>query len=538
MRDLLRKIKPERLEDMTAVNALFRPGPLGSGMVDDYVKRKHGRQKVSYIHPKLAPVLEETYGVMAYQEQVMQISSALAGLQHEPGRRAPERHAQEGRRADGDAEGGLHRRLQGERDLEKVAVKVFDQMEFFSGYGFNKPHSACYAVLAVRTAYLKTHFAPEFMAATLTSEMDNSDRVVALTSECRRLGIRVLPPDVNEGHVEFRATSRGDIQFGLSRHQERGARRDQVDGRGETRARFLRGRLRPDQPRRPPARQPPRAGEPRRRRRARRPARAPGPAVRGLGAALGLGQRTQRDRDSGQTSLSWTSSTRTDGRELRPRRLPEAEPWADGVGARRGEGGPGHVRHGAPARALRDGTLHVRDRHHAPTSPRWWTTSPSGWAASSLTSRRRPTARVSRWPSSRSRTSPEASSWSCSRAYYAKKSEIMRRDAAVIVDGKVSTREDEEPKVIVADVVSLTHAHGRFVERMTISITSVGFEETMLEDLRDVLLSTRREMPSRHSREGRLRGGRHDIHRRHAGRALAGSWSSVSRRSWGRREWR
>ncbi|MBN2564245.1 MAG: DNA polymerase III subunit alpha, partial [Candidatus Eisenbacteria bacterium] len=215
MRDLLRKVRPERLEDMIAVNALFRPGPLGSGMVDDYVKRKHGRQRVSYAHPRLEPVLSETYGVMAYQEQVMQISSALAGfsmsqadvLLNAMRKKVVEQMATQ--REDfikGCAANGI---------ADKVAVKVFDQMAHFAGYGFNKPHSACYAVLAVRTAYLKTHYAPEFMAATLTSEMDSSDRVVALTGECRRLGIRVLPPDVNEGHVGFRATPRGDIQFGL-----------------------------------------------------------------------------------------------------------------------------------------------------------------------------------------------------------------------------------------------------------------------------------------------------------------------------------
>ncbi|MFH1690814.1 MAG: DNA polymerase III subunit alpha [Candidatus Eisenbacteria bacterium] len=487
MRDLLRKVKPERLEDMTAVNALFRPGPLGSGMVDDYVKRKHGRQNVSYVHPKLAPVLEETYGVMAYQEQVMQISSALAGfsmsqadvLLNAMRKKVVEQMATQ--REDflaGCAANGIP---------EKIAIKVFDQMEFFSGYGFNKPHSACYAVLAVRTAYLKTHFAPEFMAATLTSEMDNSDRVVALTSECRRLGIRVLPPDVNEGHVEFRATSRGDIQFGLSAvknvgraavrsmvaaRREHGSFEDLFDLTSRVDLRLVNRRV--------------------------LESLVASGALDGLhghraqqyqaiGAALDLGQRTQRDRDSGQTSLMDILDTDA-GRELRPRRLPEATPWADGVALAREKEVLGMYVSGHPlaryerelstfATATTLDLVEMEDDEpvrlggiitHVKT-----TTDRKGEQMAFITL--------------------EDFSGSVElvvfSSIYAKKSEVIHRDAAVIVDGKVSTREEEEPKVIVADVVSLGHAHGKFVELMTIRITSVGFEETMLEELRDVLLS-------------------------------------------------
>jgi DNA polymerase-3 subunit alpha len=487
MRDLLRKVKPERLEDMIAVNALFRPGPLGSGMVDDYVKRKHGRQKVTYTHPKLAPVLEETYGVMAYQEQVMQISSALAGftmsqadvLLNAMRKKVVEQMATQ--REDflaGCAANGI---------AKKTAVKVFDQMEFFSGYGFNKPHSACYAVLAVRTAYLKTHFAPEFMAATLTSEMDNSDRVVILTGECRRLGIRVLPPDVNEGHVGFRATARADIQFGLSAiknvgraavksivaaRREHGSFEDIFDLTSRIDLRLVNRRV--------------------------LESLVAAGALDGLhghrgqqyqviGAALDLGQRVQQERNSGQTSLMDVLEAGA-GEDPRPRKLPEAAPWPDGVALAKEKEVLGMYVSGHPlaryekelqtfATATTADLVEMEDAEPVRLG---------GIITHVKTTTDRKGEQMAFVTLEDFSGSVELVVFS---SIYAKKNEVIHRDAAVIVDGKVSTREDEEPKVIAADVVSLGAAHGRFVERMTITISSVGFEETMLDELRDVLLS-------------------------------------------------
>jgi DNA polymerase-3 subunit alpha len=480
-------VKPERLEDMIAVNALFRPGPLGSGMVDDYVKRKHGRQKVSYVHPKLAPVLEETYGVMAYQEQVMQISSALAGftmsqadvLLNAMRKKVVEQMATQ--REDfltGCAANGIPK---------KTAVKVFDQMEFFSGYGFNKPHSACYAVLAVRTAYLKTHFAPEFMAATLTSEMDNPDRVVILTGECRRLGIRVLPPDVNEGHVGFRATPRGDIQFGLSAvknvgrsavksivaaRREHGSFEDIFDVTSRVDLRLVNRRV--------------------------LESLVAAGALDGLhghraqqyqvvSAALDLGQRMQRERDSGQTSLMDILETDA-GEDLRPRKLPEAAPWSDGVALAKEKEILGMYVSGHPlARYEKElQTFATASTADLPDMEDGEPVRLGGIVTHVKTTADRKGEQMAFVTLEDFSGSVELVVFS---SIYGKKSEVIRRDAAVIVDGKVSTREDEEPKVIAADVVTLAGAHGKFVERMTISISSVGFEETMLESLRDLLLT-------------------------------------------------
>ncbi|MFH1679664.1 MAG: DNA polymerase III subunit alpha [Candidatus Eisenbacteria bacterium] len=214
MRDLLVRLQPSTFEDIVAVNALFRPGPLGSGMVDDFIDRKHGRKQISYLHPALEPILADTYGVILYQEQVMQIAHVMGGFSLA--------EADILRRAIGKkqkAEMGENRARFVDRALEKgfarrTAEKMFDLMAFFAGYGFNKSHSTAYALLSYQTAYLKAHYPREFLASTLTSEMGDTDRVVVLTGELQRLGIPLLPPDVNRSRVEF-ACEREGIRFGL-----------------------------------------------------------------------------------------------------------------------------------------------------------------------------------------------------------------------------------------------------------------------------------------------------------------------------------
>ncbi len=214
MREVLRKLKPTAFEDITAVNALYRPGPLRSGMVDDFIDRKHGRKRIEYLHPMLKPILEETYGVILYQEQVMQIAGQLAGftmgqadtLRKAMGKKKVEVMEEMSRLF---VEGAVKRGVE-----RAVAEKIFDLMAYFAGYGFNKSHSASYAVLSVRTAWLKTHFPAAFLAATLTSEMNNSDRVVTLVDEAKQLGIAILPPDVNTCTADFRAQG-NSIRFGL-----------------------------------------------------------------------------------------------------------------------------------------------------------------------------------------------------------------------------------------------------------------------------------------------------------------------------------
>jgi DNA polymerase III subunit alpha len=215
MRDILRRMKPVIFEDIIALVALYRPGPLGSGMVEDFINRKHGKIPVKYELPQLEEVLKETYGVILYQEQVMRIASMLGGfsmgsadlLRRAMGKKKADVMTQQREKF---VKGAIA------NDITKAkAMKIFDLMEYFAGYGFNKSHSASYALVAYQTAYLKTHYPVEFMAALLTSEMDNSDKVLKYMGECRDIGIKVLPPDVNESFKDF--TVIGDhMRFGLA----------------------------------------------------------------------------------------------------------------------------------------------------------------------------------------------------------------------------------------------------------------------------------------------------------------------------------
>ncbi|HZS51261.1 MAG TPA: DNA polymerase III subunit alpha [Bryobacterales bacterium] len=214
MRDILRRYQPTRLEDLTALNALYRPGPIQGGMIPDFIDRKHGRRPVTYDLPELEEILAETYGVILYQEQVMQISNRIAGyslgeadiLRRAMGKKKPEEMAaQRERFIAGAVARGFPR---------KKVEKLFDLMEQFAGYGFNKSHSAAYAYLAFVTAYLKAHYPVEFMSALLSSETGNTAKIVKYINECREMGIRVLPPDVNSSDWNF--TPAGEaIRFGL-----------------------------------------------------------------------------------------------------------------------------------------------------------------------------------------------------------------------------------------------------------------------------------------------------------------------------------
>ena len=214
MVEYLKKLQPEDLEDLIAMNALYRPGPLGSGMVDAYIARKHGEEEVTYDHPSLEPILRATHGVMVYQEQVMQIASAMGG--YSLGEADLLRRAMGKKKKavmDEQARTFVERAIVREIPKE-TAQKVFDTMAYFAGYGFNRSHSAGYAVLAYQTAYLKVHHPVEFMAATLSSELSDSDRIMVLLGECRRMGIKVLMPDVNTSLEGF-SVEDGCIRFGL-----------------------------------------------------------------------------------------------------------------------------------------------------------------------------------------------------------------------------------------------------------------------------------------------------------------------------------
>ncbi len=215
MRDLLKKLVPERFEDLIALLALYRPGPIGSGMLDDFMKRKHGLIPIKYEHPKLEPILKETYGIMVYQEQIMQIASTLAGfslaqadiLRKAMGKKIPE--VMEKQRSN-FIHGCLKNSIK-----ESTATKIFDLIEYFSGYGFNKSHSTAYALISYRTAYLKANYPVEFMTALLTSERDNTDKIVTYVNESSQMGLKVQPPDINESEVLFKVEDKSTIRFGL-----------------------------------------------------------------------------------------------------------------------------------------------------------------------------------------------------------------------------------------------------------------------------------------------------------------------------------
>jgi DNA polymerase-3 subunit alpha len=215
MRDILKRYQPTRLEDLTALNALYRPGPIQGGMIDDFIARKHGKKKVKYDLPELEAILSETWGVILYQEQVMQIANRLAGFSLGDAdllRRAmgKKKHEEMAAQREKFLAGCTARKLPAEK-----AGKIFDLMAEFAGYGFNKSHSCAYALLAYQTAYLKTHYPVEFVAAMLSSEAGNTDKVVKYINEARGMGIRVLPPDIAQSGLYFTPVT-DDIRFGLA----------------------------------------------------------------------------------------------------------------------------------------------------------------------------------------------------------------------------------------------------------------------------------------------------------------------------------
>ncbi|WFB48794.1 DNA polymerase III subunit alpha [Vibrio coralliilyticus] len=220
MKELIKRLQPDCFEDIIALVALFRPGPLQSGMVDNFIDRKHGREAISYPdekwqHESLKEILDPTYGIILYQEQVMQIAQVLSGytlggadmLRRAMGKKKPEEMAKQ--RATFE-DGAVKNGVDGE-----LAMKIFDLVEKFAGYGFNKSHSAAYALVSYQTLWLKMHYPAEFMAAVMTADMDNTEKVVGLVDECFRMKLKVLPPDINAGLYRFNVDENGAIVYGI-----------------------------------------------------------------------------------------------------------------------------------------------------------------------------------------------------------------------------------------------------------------------------------------------------------------------------------
>jgi len=215
MKELVKKLQPDSFEDITALVALYRPGPLGSGMVDDFIDRKHGRADVAYPHPDLEPILKPTYGVILYQEQVMQIAQVLAGYSL-GGADLLRRAMGKKKQSEMDKQGELFRAGAVERGVdEDTATYIFDLMAKFAGYGFNKSHSAAYALVSYQTMWLKAHYPAAFMAAVLSADMDSTDKIVTLIEECRAMELEVLSPDVNLSMFKFTAHGDSQVIYGL-----------------------------------------------------------------------------------------------------------------------------------------------------------------------------------------------------------------------------------------------------------------------------------------------------------------------------------
>ncbi|GEA11612.1 DNA polymerase III subunit alpha [Alteromonas sp. KUL49] len=220
MKDLIKRLQPDCFEDIIALVALFRPGPLQSGMVENFIDRKHGREEISYPdaeyqHECLKEILEPTYGIILYQEQVMQIAQEMAGyslggadlLRRAMGKKKPEEMAkQRGTFEEGSKSNNID---------PELAMKIFDLVEKFAGYGFNKSHSAAYALVSYQTLWLKVHYPAEFMAAVMSADMDNTDKIVTLVDECERMGLEILPPDLNAGKYKFTVDDKGRIVYGI-----------------------------------------------------------------------------------------------------------------------------------------------------------------------------------------------------------------------------------------------------------------------------------------------------------------------------------
>ena len=484
MRDYLRKLKPETMEDMIAMNALYRPGPLGSAMIDEFIHRKHGRKESSYEHHLLEPILKETHGVIVYQEQVMRIASELAGFSLGT--------ADLLRRAMGKKQVDVMKEQREEfitgahsRGIAKgVANKIFDKMAFFAGYGFNKSHATGYALIAYQTAYLKAHYPLEFMAATLTSEMDDSDRIVALIEECRRMGIQVFPPDVNESFYDFRVTQEG-IRFALGAVKNVGqapassvveAREaggpftslfdlcQRVDLRAVNK-RVLESLIQAG------------AMDSLEGNRAQ--------LLAGVAPAIEYAQGIQKDRERGQTSLFERAEV-DHSSIITHLQLPDLPEWHVNELLAREKALLGFYVSGHPLTNFQDeveafASISLADLDKA-------TDGQDVSVAGIITAYKRTTDRKGQ---PMAFVTIEDFSGSAEAILFADFFEKFRtliyNDSAVLARARVSTREEKKAKLRIVEMVPLSEVREKFVTTVSLSLSSVGLESDVIEDLKSVL---------------------------------------------------
>ena len=499
MRDILKRFRPDRLEHLTALNALYRPGPMQ--MIDDFIKRRHGQTRVVYDHPLLEGILADTYGVMVYQEQVMRIASVLAGyslgeadiLRKAMGKKKLEvMAAQRAKFLAGCLRNGVP---------EKKAQRIWDQMEQFAGYGFNKSHSAAYAWLAYQTAYFKANYPAYFMAALLTSERANTDKLVAYVGSCKEMGIRVLPPDVNESDIYFAVvpvregdgTRPGDIRFGLAAiknvgegaveavlrtRREGGAYRslldlcERVDLRAVNRRvleSFVKsGSLDSVDSRR-------------------------SALLAGLDRCLEMGQKAQRDREQGQSSLFGMLEPAAAGRAPAPDRLPDAPAWGEGERLAFEKESLGFFVSGHPLERFREelaqwassttGRLVDLDGQEVTvggliTGLRLIKTKKGDRMASFLLEDLEGVADVLVFPET-----------------YKKVAGRLAEDRVVLVRGKSEVQEEGKARLVASEVLALEEAKLVEARQVTIRLPMAGWERAKGERLRDILDAHRGDCP-------------------------------------------
>lgn len=510
MRDILKRFHPDRLEHLTALNALYRPGPMQ--MIDDFIKRRHGQTKVVYDHPRLEPILSGTYGVMVYQEQVMQIAVALAGytlgeadiLRKAMGKKKLEVMAAQKQKflagcAAHDA-------------AEKKASKIWDQMEQFAGYGFNKSHSAAYAWVAYQTAYLKANYPSYFMAALLTSERANTDKMVGYIGAAREMGIAVLPPDVNQSDMFFTVVPAperpgwGDIRFGMAAIKNVGegaveailaARAEggpfkglfdfceRVDLRGVNR-RVIESFVK--------------AGcfdslNPRR-----------AALMAGIDAAMEAGQKQQRDRAQGQASLfGMMGAPDGGGPHSAPDKLPETADWHEGERLAFEKDSLGYFISGHPLERYKDELREVAsatvgqlatcaDREVAVggiiTGLRLLKTKKGDRMASFLLEDLEGSVEVLVFPQT-----------------YKEVAGRLADDKVVVVKGKAEVNEEGKAKILSSDVMALDQARLAEARHVTIRIRREVWDREKGEQLRDILSAHRGECTVTLELEGVCLGG-------------------------------
>jgi DNA polymerase-3 subunit alpha len=502
MRDILRRFKPDRLDHLTALNALYRPGPMQ--MIDDFIKRRHGQTKVSYDHALLEPILSGTYGVMVYQEQVMQIASTLAG--YTLGEADILRKAMGKKKAD-VMSAQMEKFLKGcaERSVpEKRAKKIWDHMEQFAGYGFNKSHSAAYAWLAYQTGYFKANYPAFFMAALLTSERANTERMVSYIGECHELAIRVLPPDVNQSDIFFTVVRTeaadvaggglNDIRFGLAAIKNVGegaveailrARRD-----GAFRSLFDFGeRIDMKAVNRRVVESFVKSGsfdslDPRR-----------AALFAGIDRAMEAGQKQQRDREQGQVSLFGILGDASDAAPA-SQRIPDTAEWSEGERLGFEKESLGFFITGHPLERFR-------------AELRQWATATTG-ALAGLTEAKEvsvggiiaalrliKTKKGDRMASFVLEDMEGGVEALVFPETYKKVATRLADDEIVLVKGKaeVPDREEGKARILVSDVLPLEEAKLAEARYVTVRVPLAGWNRSLGERLRDILGSHRGDCP-------------------------------------------